>query len=118
MARSISAAQRLDNSTPNKHRSDGGTGSDSTGPGNEPVAPVPMAMPLTSTPISSHSTHDRPLGVVVHDIAIEPGGYGFDSRTCHIRLGVDNGSPPLRRFSVVQALSRDDGPHHSLHASA
>ena len=29
----------------------------------------------------------------------------------------DTESSPLQRFRVAQALSRGDGPHHSLHAS-
>ena len=42
---------------------------------------------------------------------------GFDSRAGQIRHRVANGSPLLRRFFGL-ALSRGDGPRHSLHASA
>ena len=34
---------------------------------------------------------------------------GFDTRAGQIERSVANGSPPLRRFCVVQALSRGDG---------
>ena len=48
-------------------------------------------------------------------------GLGFDTRAGQIGHSVANGLPPLRRFFgavLLKALSRGDGPLHSLHASA
>ena len=39
--------------------------------------------------------YDRPVGVVVNDIAIVAGGCGFNSRAVQIGHSVPNGSPPL-----------------------
>ena len=56
-----------------------------------------------------------------HDNAIGGGGLGFDTRVGQTEHIVANGSPSLRGFVgavLPQALSRGDGPRHSLHASA
>ena len=58
---------------------------------------------------------NRSVVTLVKDIVIGAGGLG--SIPGKIILGtLANGSPPLRRFSIAQALSRGDGPRHSLHA--
>ena len=57
-----------------------------------------------------------PLGIVVRGIGVE--GLAFGSRTGVIGHSVAKGSPLRQRFCVVLALSRGDGPHHWLHASA
>ena len=51
-----------------------------------------------------------PVGVVVKDIAIGTGCFGFDSRVGQM------GSGMFIRSCVAQALSRNE-PHHSLQAS-
>ena len=57
---------------------------------------------------------------MVKDNVVGAGGVLFDSRAGQIERKVPNDSPPLRHFlaSVAQALSREDGPHHSSHVSA
>ena len=52
------------------------------------------------------------------DIAVDVEGCGFDFWADQIRRSVSSGSPPFLRSCVAQALSREDGPRHSLHATA
>ena len=55
------------------------------------------------------------MSVVIRDTAFDAEGLRLNFRAHEIGHDVADGSPLLR---VVQALSRGDGPHHSLHASA
>ena len=56
------------------------------------------------------------VGAVVEDIAVCPGGLGFDFRSGQIKHSVANGSPPLQCFCLAQALSRGDDVLQSLRA--
>ena len=63
------------------------------------------------------------LGEVVQKTRNGEGGLEFDFRADQIGRSFANGSPPLRSIFGVQscfgqALSRRDGPRHSLCASA
>ena len=59
----------------------------------------------------------RSVGVVVQDIAIGTRGRGFNYWTGQIGHNVANPATFLRSC-VAQALNREDGSRHSLHASA
>ena len=56
---------------------------------------------------------DRPVGVVVKDIAIGAGSVGFDSWAGQIGHIVAKVSPTLQYFFGAVLPSRD-GPRHSL----
>ena len=58
---------------------------------------------------------NRPLAQLLSAQATGAGGLGFDSRVHHQRLAI---AATFFRNCVARALSRGDGPRHSLHVSA
>ena len=61
----------------------------------------------------SMSCTNRPVDVLVKDIAIGAESLWFDSHAGQVGHYVANGSQPLRRFfrsCVTQALTREDSP--------
>ena len=65
----------------------------------------------------TYCTSEPTLGIVVKDIAVSGGGHVFDSLAGQIGPCVATTTTFLQS-SVVQALNRAYGPHHSSHALA
>ena len=59
---------------------------------------------------SKNSKTHRPVNEAVQDIARGAGGSWFDSRASQIRQSVANGSPPLRRFVLLQRYAAEIEP--------
>ena len=57
-----------------------------------------------------------PVGGMIKDIAMGAGGRGIDSRADQIGSVSLTAAATFLWSCAVQALSRRDGPHHSLHA--
>ena len=55
-----------------------------------------------------------PVGVVVQDIAVDVGSFGFYYCAGRIVQSVNNGSPPLRRFFGAGDAEMDSATRYTL----